>query len=364
MKIMTKNLPEAILKKLQKRSEEGSVRELMIPNGIDFFSNDYLGAAGIEFLSEKSSGSTGSRSLSGNSAFTLELEKEIAAFFLQDAALLYNSGYDANLGLLSAVPQRNDTILYDTLCHASIRDGIQLGNAKNFSFRHNDIEHLKERLSSAEGTVYVVVESIYSMDGDEAPLREIVETCEKYDAFLIVDEAHAGGVYGERGKGLISHYGLDDSIFAKVITYGKGYGSHGAFVLGSQELRQYLINFSRSFIFTTALSPHAQDRLGFITRKVAEMDAEREKLRDNIAHFRCKAIEKGLAINQSESAIQLLMVEGIERSQKIAAAVRDKGFMVKAILSPTVASGEERIRICLHSFNTFEEIENLISAIK
>ncbi|MBN4071016.1 8-amino-7-oxononanoate synthase [Crocinitomix catalasitica] len=362
-KIMTKNLPEAILKKLQRRRKDGSFRELMIPNGVDFFSNDYLGAARIKFSSDKSSGSTGSRSLSGNSEFTLELEKEIAAFFQQEAALLYNSGYDANLGLLSALPGRNDTILYDALCHASIRDGIYLSNAKNFSFRHNDIEHLKDRLSSLAGTVYVVVESIYSMDGDEALLDEIAEACEINGAFLIVDEAHAGGIYGESGRGLVSHYQLDDSVFAKVVTYGKAFGSHGAFVLGSEELVQFLINFSRAFIFTTALSPHAQDRLGFITRRIAEMDNEREKLSANIQHFRKIALEKGLQINGSQSGIQLLMVPGIEESQKMAATVREKGFMVKAILSPTVANGEERIRICLHSFNTFEEIEDLIETI-
>lgn len=361
---MKKKIPHSIQKKLEKRKEEGAYRDLLVPAGIDFFSNDYLGAARLEFFSNRAEGSTGSRSLSGNSEYTLELEKELAQFFLQEAALLYNSGYVANLGLISALAQRNEVIIYDALCHASIRDGMQMGLAKNYAFRHNDMDHLRERLESFGDGAYVVVESLYSMDGDQAKLIETAQLCKEYGAHLIVDEAHAGGVYGEGGRGLVSQYGLDEQVFAKVLTYGKAYGSHGAVVLGPKELMEYLVNYSRPFIFTTALSPHAQDRMSYVTNRLSQMDEERDNLFKNIHHFREKTKAANVRVNDSESAIQLLMVNGVNDCQELAADIREKGFMVKAIMSPTVPPGQERIRICLHSFNTFEEIESLIEAIR
>ncbi|MCG8576288.1 MAG: 8-amino-7-oxononanoate synthase [Flavobacteriales bacterium] len=356
--------PEKLEKKLQQRRESNTFRELIQAKGVDFFSNDYLGASQIQNGSDHFHGSTGSRLISGNTAFTEKLEQEIASFFGKPAALLFNSGYDANLGLISSLAQRNDTVLYDSLSHASVRDGIQLSLAKSYSFRHNDVAHLKERLEKAEGTVYVMVESIYSMDGDQAPLKEIAGLCQQYKAYLIVDEAHSGGVYGEKGRGLVNELNLDDQVFAKVMTYGKAYGSHGAFVLGGEKLKHYLINFARSLIYTTAISPQAQERLRRITILIGEMDLERKRLWDNIDYFRKKATEAGLSINESSSAIQLFMIPGIEKAKQTAQRIQEAGMMVKAILAPTVPEGEERIRVCLHSFNTKEEIDALIQAAR
>src|SRR5690606_6123052 len=169
--------------------------------------------------SERLHGSTGSRLISGNYAIAEEAEKEISAFHGAESGLLFNSGYDANLGILSCVPRRGDTILYDSLSHASIRDGIRLGPAKSFSFRHNDLHDLERKMKNATGNVFVVTESVFSMDGDQAPLGEMSLLCDKNSAMLIVDEAHATGVVGDRGEGLVQKLGLEKKCFARVHTF-------------------------------------------------------------------------------------------------------------------------------------------------
>lgn len=356
--------PDSFIQKLHKRKEEFAFRELMtLNNRVDFFSNDYLGIAKIPFESKLPYGSTGSRLISGNTDFTEQLEKKLADFFKQESGLLFNSGYDANLGIFSCVPQKGDTILYDELIHASIRDGIRLSLAKSFSFKHNNLEHLEQRIKQAEGNIYVATESVFSMDGDIAPLKEIALLCKNHNAFLIVDEAHSGGVFGEGGRGLITEYDLDNVIFCKLITFGKAYGSHGAIVLGSKILRDYLINFSRPFIYSTAMSLHSQERISFVVDHVAQMYAERKKLVDNISAFQNLAKEKKLKIIESASPVQSIILNGNEAALLLADKIRKNGFAVKAILSPTVPKGSERIRICLHSFNTKEEIKGLINCL-
>jgi len=355
-------VPDRIIKRLQEREREGSFRKLICPSGTDFFSNDYLGAAKIPHQSDMPSGSTGSRLISGNSKFVELAEGKLAGFFGMDSALIFNSGYSANIGLLSCVGQRGDTIIYDSLCHASIRDGARLSAARTFSFAHNDLEDLTKKFAQAEGEIYVVVESIYSMDGDECQLEKIAAFCEKKEARLIVDEAHAGGIYGEYGDGMASSLGLDKSVFAKVVTYGKAFGSHGALVLGPAGLREYLINFSRPFIYTTALPPVAIDRMLQITEQVAGMTEERKTLFDLIAYFK-NNLPAGIAFKESNSPIQALMIPGNENVRKLADALRKDGIMVKEILSPTVERDHERVRLSLHSFNTTAEIDNLLNSI-
>jgi 8-amino-7-oxononanoate synthase len=359
-------LPERLQNKLDERKEDDSFRSLhVLEQGIDFCSNDYLGMAKINFTSTLADGATGSRLISGDSDIAHELERFAATFYEMPAALLYNSGYAANIGLLSCVPLRGDTILYDELCHASIRDGIRLSNATSFKFRHNDFDHLLSQIKKAEGTIYVVVESVYSMDGDEADLKQLGKICREYGAYLIVDEAHAAGVYGEKGKGASNALGLEleKNIFAKIITFGKAYGSHGAMVLGSLALKDYLINFSRSLIYTTALPPASVDRILFAIQAVAQSDSLRKELQKNITYFRRKAEEKKLSIMESFSPIQGVFIAGNKAVKTKATALVAKGILVKAILSPTVPKGKERIRICIHSFNTQEEIDQLISAL-
>ena len=234
--------PNPLISKLTSRKNNNTLRTLTTSHkGIDFSSNDYLGFSrhktitkAVESALKKTvfvNGSTGSRLLSGNHAIHIEVENELATFFNTPAALLFNSGYDANLGLLSCVPQRGDIILYDELCHASIRDGIQLSNATSYSFKHNTLSDLEKKYRNtkkASATTYIVVESIYSMDGDCAPLKDLSEFCTQHACYLIVDEAHATGVFGIQGKGRVDELCLEDFIFARVVTFEKALGCHGA----------------------------------------------------------------------------------------------------------------------------------------
>ena len=191
-----------------------------------------------------SNGATGSRLISGNSLFYTEVEKEISTFHNSEEALVFNSGYDANLGFFSSVPQRGDIVLFDEYIHASIRDGIRLSTAKAFKFKHNDLKNLKEQLlkfSSEDNEVFVVTEAVFSMDGDSPNLVLLSDICEAYQAHLIVDEAHAVGVFGTNGEGLVQSLGLENKVFARIITFGKAFGCHGAAIIGASELVRKLI---------------------------------------------------------------------------------------------------------------------------
>jgi 8-amino-7-oxononanoate synthase len=343
---------------LAERKAKGSLRSLSLFEGlIDFCSNDYLGMARDATVVLSLKGSTGSRLITGNSEEALRAEKQLAEFFGTEAALVFNSGYDANLGVFSSLPQKGDTILYDELIHASVRDGIRLSLARSYSFRHNDLEDLTAKYKHAEGTVFVAVESLYSMDGDIAPLSELSDWCARNEALLIVDEAHACGVFGDQGKGLCAEAGIEDRCFARVVTFGKAYGSHGAAVCGSELLREFLINFARSFIYTTALPPHYYTHLAH-TVCVADKEFERQQLQQLIAFFRHRMGDFP-SISDARSPIQVIPVQSLETCMQLAETLRKKGIAVKAILPPTVPEGGQRLRICLHAFNTVEELEIL-----
>ncbi len=197
-------MDERLLNKLLKRKEEGTLRSLSsFEEMIDFFSNDYLGLAQVSHENNLSHGATGSRLISGTSSLILEAEKELASFFKEESALFFNSGYDANLGFFSSVPQRGDTIIYDELIHASVRDGVRLSFANHLSFAHNDVDDLERKIKQANGSVYVAIESLYSMDGDLSPLRKIQQLCDKHNAYLIIDEAHSSGVLAKQVEVLL-----------------------------------------------------------------------------------------------------------------------------------------------------------------
>ena len=367
--------PNHLISKITSRKNTNSFRELTHSRGlIDFSSNDYLGFSrnetiqkSVETASKKTdflNGSTGSRLLSGNHAIHIEVENELAGFFKTPSALLFNSGYDANLGLLSSVPQRGDLILFDELCHASIRDGIKLSNAASYSFKHNTLSDLKKKYlntKKATATTYIVVESIYSMDGDRAPLKKLSEFCTKHSCYLIVDEAHATGVFGAQGKGLVDELCLGDSVFAKVVTFGKALGSHGAVILGSNELRNYLINFSRPFIYTTAMPIHAALTIKFALNELETTD-QLMKLKRNISTFKYGIKTHNLQNRfiESDSAIQCCIIGDPLKTKDIASKIRKENYDVKAILFPTVALGTERIRFCIHSYNSESQINEII----
>ena len=375
--------PENLKKKIETRNQNNSLRKLSSPNNlIDFASNDYIGFAKSDAIFNAThsylvdnniiqNGATGSRLLSGNHKVYQEAENYIAKFHQVESALIFNSGYDANIGFFGAVPQRNDIILFDELSHASIRDGIQLSNAKSYKFQHNDFEDLERLIlklstdNQQPTTIYIVTESVFSMDGDCPNLEELVLLSNNYNCNLVVDEAHALGVFGVFGEGLVQMLEIQDSIFARIVTFGKGLGCHGAAIIGSNELKNYLVNFARSFIYTTGLSPHS-----VATVLVAYQYLETEKkslgiLRENINHFNQEKNILGLKplFVRSKSAIQSAIIPGNQTVKSIANQLQEKGFDVKAILSPTVPEGQERLRFCLHSYNSKEEISEVLKLL-
>lgn len=373
-----KNLPQNLSEKLKIRKQNNALRQL--PNATsltDFASNDYLGWSQSELIFDethqllldrniKNNGATGSRLLSGNHQLYTETEDFIARFHQSESALIFNSGYDANVGFFSSVPQRGDLILYDELCHASIRDGIQLSKAKAYKFNHNDFEDLEQLIQrNPNTTLYIVTETVFSMDGDCPNLEELVSVSNKYNCYLVVDEAHALGVFGEHGEGLVQMLGLQDEIFARIMTFGKGLGCHGAAIIGSLELKSYLVNFARSFIYTTGLSPHSVAAI-LVGYEHLEKDLfPILKLKENIVFFNQHKNMLSLKplFVRSKSAIQSAIIPGNEKVKSIANQLHQKGFDVKAILSPTVPEGQERLRFCIHSYNSTEEICEVLTLL-
>ena len=375
-----KQLSIALKQKLQQREQNNALRMLPVSkNLIDFASNDYLGFAHSEEIFNetheyllqnniKVNGATGSRLISGNHNLYTITEDCIANFHQAETALIFNSGYDANVGFFSSVPQRSDVILYDELCHASIRDGITMSNAKSYKFQHNnpdDLERIILKLTTQNPeprTLYLVTESVFSMDGDCPNLEELAALSEKYHCNLVVDEAHALGVFGDSGQGLVQSLDLQDKVFARIMTFGKGLGCHGAAILGSAELKSYLVNFARSFIYTTGLSPHSVATILVAYQHLEAEKAAMQNLKRNIQFFNQEKMQLGLKplFVYSKSAIQCAIIPGNEKVKSIANQLQEKGFDVKAILSPTVPEGQERLRFCLHSYNSDEEISNVL----
>jgi len=374
MKNNYSDFPENLNLSLLKRKEQNLFRELYdAEHLIDFCSNDYLGFNQSQHLKKltienivnysNKNGSGGSRLLAGNHKNIVQLEQKIAEFHNADAGLIFNSGYDANLGLLSAIGKKDVIFLYDELIHASIHDGIRLSLSTYYKFKHNDINDLERLLInySKTSTVYVLVESVYSMDGDLAPLKQIVELKNKFSFYLIVDEAHATGVFGNQGRGLCNELKIEKDCFARVHTFGKALGVHGAVVIGNKLLRDYLINFSRSFIYTTALSPHAYASIE-AAYDVLFQTNEIDKLKTIILYFNNKAAHFS-EMNCTPSAIQTFNLPGNEKVMHQSEILKQHGFDIRAIKSPTVKQGSERLRICLHSFNSKSEIDAMLNIL-
>ncbi|QBN19149.1 aminotransferase class I/II-fold pyridoxal phosphate-dependent enzyme [Flavobacterium nackdongense] len=389
--------PKNLTAKLETRKHNNALRKLAAPNDlIDFSSNDYIGFSKNKAIFEEThqylmdnnciqNGATGSRLISGNHKVYQEAEDYIAKFHQTESALIFNSGYDANVGFFSSVPQKGDLILYDELCHASIRDGIQLSNAKAYKFKHNDFEDLerlivnfnesnKSNRSNSSifhlpSSIFIVTESVFSMDGDCPNMEELIAVSNKYNCYLVVDEAHSLGVFGDPevsgGEGLVQMLGLQDQVFARIMTFGKGLGCHGSAIMGNQELKEYLVNFARSFIYTTGLSPHSVATILIAYQHLQSEKESIEQLRDNIVHFNQEKNLLGLKplFVRSKSAIQSAIIPGNQNVKSIAGQLQEKGFDVKAILSPTVPEGQERLRFCLHSYNSAAEISEVLGLL-
>lgn len=361
-------------KRIAARRSVGNLRHLPQDQQlIDFSSNDTLGLARSQklhaaVLQELDShphllhrwGSTGSRLLTGNSRYCEELEEKIAHFHGHEAGLLFNCGYMANIGLLSTIGDSGDVIFYDAQVHASVHDGIRLSRASVYPFKHNDCHHLQERLRSCRcrGARYICVESIYSTDGSVAPLRDICQLAKIYNAKVIVDEAHATGAWGPEGRGLVAHHNLTTDIFAHVVTFGKALGTHGAIILGSSLLKELLVNFATSFIYTTSLPFALMAAIKCSYDRFPAMEAERQQLRKLIRIFRESYS------NASETHIQPIFLKGNTSVKEAAKHLMNVGFDVRALTSPTVRRGKEMLRLCLHAFNTEAELSSLITSLQ
>lgn len=359
---------------LQSRQENGrlrTLRQLQLP--VDFSSNDYLGLSRSAWMKQRIAqqadalklGATGSRLLNGNSNFAEELESKLADFFGAEAALIFNSGFDANTGLLSTVIRKGDIVFYDQAIHASMHQGLQLSGARLVAFRHNSTEDLHDKIKSmdlSQGQAWLVCESYYSMDGDQAPLEDFVSMCRAYGLELIVDEAHAIGCFGTSGKGLCEGFRQSGDIFATVITFGKALGTHGAAVLCSAPTREYLINFCKSFIYTTALPPHSLLGIEAGMAFLQKFPRPQHQLHSNIQHFQ----------NSSSDLVNICgtgpvfgyLMRGETAVKMAAAKLQQAGLDIRPIVAPTVPKGEERLRIIIHSFNTRGEIDLLIETLR
>ena len=373
---MSAAIRRAIGKALREREKAGLLRSLdTAPSGVDFCSNDYLGLArdprlrrAIAALAADGAvpqGATGSRLISGNHPAIEALEERLSDFYASEAALVFSSGFAANLGLLAGLGGVVKTLVCDRLLHASAIDGGRLSGAKRVIFAHNDMRDLEFRLSALDKgeTAAIVVETVYSMDGDFAPLEEIADLAEEHDAAVVVDEAHANGVLGPAGRGGVIAAGLQDRVLARVVTFGKALGLEGGAVLCSRDLRDYLVNFARSFVFSTGVSPLRAAGVQAAYELLPDLNAEREQLLGNVAYFRERVAESAHPWLASESWIQCLRLPGARHVTRVGGILRSRGLAALPIRAPTVPEGGERIRVCLHAHNSRAEIDLLFSAV-
>lgn len=348
---------------LDKRKNEGLERHLSNQenNFSDFYSNDFLGLAKKNWtINNIESGSTGSRLISGNFSALEDFERELATDYGFPEALLFNSGYTCNLGVISALPQKGDVILYDAHVHASIKEAFRMCRAKFYSYSHNDFNDLERQLEKyADQRCWVVTESVFSMHGTVTKKEEITELIDGFNAFLIVDEAHAVGVTGPNNLGSFSF--SENTI--KIITFGKAYGAQGAAVLCSPMVKKYLVNFSRPFIYTTAMSPVLLEVIKHQHRTVMSANEERSSLSNKFRYFRTKVLQKNLRTGSGESPIQMWYPKHTDW-ERIKDKFSKEGISIKVILPPTVPEGDEGVRIILHSYNTLQEIDKLLQTME
>lgn len=336
-----------------------------------FSSNDYLDlandpevkAAAREALEQYGVGAGGSRLTTGTGPLHVRLEEELARFKGREAALVFNTGYMANVGILSALMGRGDVIFSDQLNHASIIDGCRLSRAEVVVYRHNDMADLEDKLRVHQGRKGLIVsDGVFSMDGDLVPLPQMVELAKRYGVYTMIDEAHATGVVGATGRGTEEHYHMEGSVDVLMGTLSKAVGSEGGFVCGSKELIQYLTNKARSFIFSTALSPVTMAAGLRGLQKIQEEPQRVAQLRDNMA-FLCQELGRYGISAQSDSAILPIIVGEEKRAMTAMEALKERGYYVSAIRYPTVARGSARLRVALMSSHTRDELAGLAQAL-
>lgn len=360
---------------LRARQAEGTLRELVGldhlghgrvrlagtegPTLFDFSSNDYLAlsehplliAAATEALQRYGTGAGAARLMSGNFPVHQELEAAVASLKGQEAALLFGSGYAANVGIIAALMGRDDVIFTDRLNHASIYDGCRLAGARIARFRHNDLDHLEQMLREhgvgGKNKKLIVVESVYSMDGDRAPLQELVRLKERYGCLLMVDEAHATGVFGKNGGGVIEEAGVARGVDLAMGTFGKALGSYGAYVAASRQMIDFLVNRARSFVFSTALPPSVAAASLAAVQLVQREPGLRQELHDRVVLFKECLRQDGLAADLGPSQIIPIQIGTSDAAVAAAQRLRAHGLFVPAVRPPTVPEGTARLRFSI-----------------
>ena len=343
---------------------EGKKQHLFCSNAyLDLCNDRKVKECATAALEEYGVGSGGSRLTTGNSRLHVELEQTIAGFKKREAALVFNTGYMANVGTISALVGKGDVIFSDALNHASIIDGCRLSGAKVLIYRHNDMEDLEEKLAAHAGQYGLIVsDGVFSMDGDIVNLPELIRLAEKYHFFTMIDEAHATGVIGHAGGGTEEHYGMEGSVDILMGTLSKAVGAEGGYVCGSRLLITYLMNKARSFIFSTSLSPVTMAAAKFGIERIMEEPQRVARLQENIGYFCGLLEERGIFVNR-ETAIIPIIVGDEKRAMEIMKRLREKGYFISAIRYPTVERGSARLRIALMSSHTKEELLGLADAL-
>ena len=372
-------------RELDERAAQGLLRRrhvLETPQGVrisvdgqsylSFCSNDYLGLANHPQLiaalqtgaQQYGVGAGASHLVSGHFAAHHQLENELAAFVNKPAALLFSAGYLANMGAVQALVGRGDTVFADKLNHASLNDAMLLSRAEVKRYRHNDMAHLAQALERVHtGRKLIITDAVFSMDGDMAPLPELLALCEKYDAWLLVDDAHGFGVLGQQGRGSLAYFGMDSPRLIYMATLGKAAGVSGAFVAAEEIVIETLLQHARSYIYTTASPPALASALLASLSILREEDWRREQLQKLIAQLHAGLAGLPWQLLPSQTPIQPLLVGGNEETMALSEGLRARGIWVPAIRPPTVPQGTARLRISLSAAHSEEDVEQLIGAL-
>ncbi len=372
MKLAQRKAKSQMRERLSLQSSQANQIKIKGQNFLNFSSNDYLGlannletiAAVKKQLDKSGFGSGGSHLVTGHHKIHDKLEIAVADFLRRDSAVTFSTGYMANLSILQSLAQKGDLIIADKLNHASLIDGVKLSDAQSTRYPHCDLSVLESRLKKMASNKWVVTDSVFSMDGDIAPLDKIAGLCKKYQANLIVDDAHGFGVLGKEGRGCIEHFDLSQSDLPVLMgTFGKALGGFGAFVSGSHQLKSYLIQFARSYVYTTALPAAVAAANYFNLDLICNKTPLRTKLIKNIEYFKQQCADKRICLLPSHTAIQPLIVGDPNQLVALDQKLKEKGILVGAIRPPTVPVNGDRLRITLSASHSFEQIDLLVGQL-
>lgn len=331
---------------------------------LDFASNDYIKKVAKDAIDSYGTGSTGSRLMSGNLKIHQDVEHKIAAWMGYESCLIFGSGFLTNLGVITSLVSKKDYIFFDKLDHASLIDGIRLSGAKWKRFKHNSVADLENLLAKCEDDTaakFVIVDSIFSMDGDIAPLRKIYDVAKKYNAFLIVDEAHAVGVFGENGAGCCYSLGIKPDVITG--TFSKAFAGYGGFAVSSEKIRDMLINKARSFVYSTGLPPSCLGVVSASVDLIAKQKTLGDELLTNAKYFYDLLVELGFDLGIFESQIIPVVVRDNAKSVQLASKLMEAGLYVKAIRPPTVPINTARLRISITLAHTKEDLKKAADTI-